>query len=191
MSFLPPNTEIPKGVSNYMKFSEPENRFRVLDSAIIGWELWVEGKPLRKKENQWTADQFAGADINKFTGNKKTPQYFWAFPVYNYQTEKVEVLEITQVTVMRGMEDYLNDPDYGSDPKGYDFVVIKDEGDKVEYRVKVKPPKEIDEGITQLYKDMDINLDALYEGKNPFEKDEADKIADEVDEGLPAGDDLH
>src|SRR4051812_1123881 len=110
--FLPEGETIPQGASNYMKLSEPENKFRVLDSAITGYELWVSGKPKRfKSVNDFTEADLVNADINKFTGNRKTPQYFWAFPVFDYKNEKIAILEVTQVSVMRGIEDYLNDPD--------------------------------------------------------------------------------
>ena len=31
-----------KEVSNYMKFVDGENRFRILSPAIVGWEYWNE-----------------------------------------------------------------------------------------------------------------------------------------------------
>jgi len=185
--FLPKNApEIPTGESLYMKLSEKENRFRVMGSAIVGFELWVNGKPKRNKQaNEFTSEDLENADTNRFTNKKKTPQYFWAFPVFNYQTKRVEILEITQITVMRGIDDYLQDEDYGKDPKKYDLVVTRDEpGDRVEYRVKAKPPKEIDEGIAQMYKDTDIDLEALYRSDNPFEKKEEDLAEDAVKAGL-------
>lgn len=184
--FLPEGTSIPAGESKYMRFSEPENKFRVLGSAIVGFELWVKGKPVRKKDKEsFNSDELLNADINKFTGKKKTPQYFWAFPVYNYQTEKIEILEVTQVTIMRGIQDYLDDPDYGN-PKDYDLNVIRDEsGEKVEYRVKAKPPKTLDAGLVKTYQDMKIDLKAIFKGDDPFANtDESEEIADAVDEGL-------
>lgn len=179
-TFLPEGTSIPKSEGRYMRFSETENKFRVLGSAIVGFELWVAGKPVRRKTSEeFTPEQIAGADINKFTGKRKVPQYFWAFPVFNYQTENIEILEVTQVTIMQGIQDYLDDADYGH-PTGYDLNVIRDEStEKVKYRVKAKPPKAIDPGITQAYEEMNINLNALYESKDPFES-----IADAVDRGL-------
>lgn len=168
--FLPEGTSIPKGQSNYMKLSEPENKFRVMGSAVTGFELWVKGKPVRNKtKEEFTPEQLANADINKFTGKKKIPQYFWAFPVFNYQTKNIEILEVTQVTVMRGIDDYLKDEDYG-DPKKYDLNVIRDDSaERVEYRVKAKPPKAIPNEIKEAYNSMTINLLALFKGENPFE----------------------
>jgi hypothetical protein len=181
MSFLPEGTEIPTAEGRYMKFSELENRFRVLDSAITGYELWVGGKPLRRKtKNEFTADELAKADIDKFKGTKRLPQYFWAFPVFNYQTEQVEILEVKQVSVMRGIDDYLKDDDYGADPKEYDIIVIKDDSkDKIEYRVKAKPPKPMSEEIKKAYKDTFVKPEKLFEGGDPFSNEEGFDINDE------------
>lgn len=176
MTFLPDGTSIPASEGRYMRFAEGENKFRVLGSAIIGYELWVEGKPVRRKDkSEFTPEQLAKADVNKFTGNKKVPQYFWAFPVWNYQTKKTEILEITQVTIMRAVEDYLNDDDYGKNPQEYDLIVTRDEGgEKVEYRVKAKPPKEMDDEVKEGSKNFTVNLEALYKGEDPFKVQEVD-----------------
>jgi len=185
MSFLPDGEVIPAGASNYMKFTDPENRFRVLDSAITGYELWVEGKPIRnKRKEDFTLEQLSNADINKFTGKRRLPQYFWAFPVYNYKSEKIEILEVTQMGVMNGIKDYLEDPDYG-DPKEYDLIAIRDdEQDPVKYRVKAKPPKELDPEISKQYRNMNINLAALYKGDDPFKGDEVEVNVDDIPEDL-------
>jgi len=168
MAFLPKGTEIP--VSNYFKFTEEENRFRVLGSAIVGFELWVQGKPVRRKSlAEFTSEQLDNADINTYNKKKKTPQYFWAFPVYNYKEKKIGIQEVTQVTIMRGIEDYLKDEDYGKEPQKYDLIVIRDDtGERTKYRVKAKPPKEIDEGIAILFEDMHIDMNKLYSGGDPF-----------------------
>ena len=183
-NFLPDNYSIPSKDSAYTKYVEGENRIRVLGSAITGLELWVEGKPLRRRVTEnFTREELERADTNTFTGKKKTPDYFWAFPVWNYKTDRVEILEVRQVTIMRGIEDYLQDEDYGRDPKKYDLVITRDEsGERIEYRVKAKPPKNLDEGIVQLYKDMNINLDALYDGEDPFASQKiTDKDLDEME----------
>lgn len=181
MSFLPEGTEIPKTEGNYTRFTDTETKFRVLDSAIVGFELWVDGKPLRRKQkSEFTGEQLAGADINKFNGMKKLPQYFWAFPVWNYNTEKVEILEVTQKSIMNGLNDFLSDPDYGEDPKEYDLIIVKDEStDKVNYRVKAKPPKKMDQGMKEVYKEMGVKTEKLFTGENPFEKGEEIDISDE------------
>ena len=53
-NFLPQDYEIPQDVGNYMKFEDGENKFRILDKPIIGWEGWKthsdgSHKPVRKR----------------------------------------------------------------------------------------------------------------------------------------------
>jgi len=168
--FLPEGTAIPQKNDGYFKFELGDNKIRIVDNAVTGYELWVKGKPIKRKENKFSSEELANADINKFTGKIKTPEYFWAFPVYNYKLNKIQILQVKQVTIMRDMETYLGDEDYGTDPTKYDLVVNQYEGEnkKVKYSTRAKPQKEIDPQIIQMYKDTPINLEALFTGENPF-----------------------
>ena len=51
-SFLPPDYSLPKPPSQYMKWQEGSNKFRVLsDQMITGYEWWTNAnKPQRSKE---------------------------------------------------------------------------------------------------------------------------------------------
>lgn len=182
--FLPKDEKIPASGGNYMRFESGENRFRILSSAITGLELWVDRKPIRHKTlDQFTSEQLAKADINTFTGSKKTPTYFWAFPVYNYKTGKVEILEITQKTIMNSVMTYLDDPDYGREPWLYDFVVTRDDNsDPVQYLVRAKPPKEIEKEVKELCDEelSKIDLTALYRGEDPFSTKKVDDSSEDI-----------
>ena len=51
MTFLNKDYEVPKSNSNYTKLQDGENTFRVLGSAIVGWQYWTKDKkPVRQKE---------------------------------------------------------------------------------------------------------------------------------------------
>ncbi len=166
--FLPEGHTVPDlGTSGYMKFKDGDNKIRVLGSAIVGYELWVEGKPLRRKVKNFSVGELEKADINKFTGKQKEPTYFWAFPVWNYQEGKVQILEITQASVINGIENYLSDDDWGS-PFEYDLVIVRESEPKVSYSVKAKPHKKLDEAIMKEYQKLSIDVSRLYEGENPF-----------------------
>ena len=170
-SFLPDGYTLPEPTTGWMKYKRGDNKFRILDSAIVGQELWIDGNPLRKrKKEKFTPEELSKADVNKFTGKQRVPVEFWAFPVYNYESKQVQILEVTQVTIMRGIESYLEDEDYGKDPKKYDLVVVKyeDENGKTEYSVKPKPPKPMDEGVVKYYQDLGIKIDAMFRGEDPF-----------------------
>lgn len=176
MTFLPEGYELPTANDKYMKFVQGDNKFRILSSAIVGIEFWlnVEGKrkPVRIKIGGVAPEGF-----------EDDPKQFWAFVVYNYAEKKVQVLEVTQRGIQKSIKSLADDEDWG-DPKGYDIIVNR-QGEKLdtEYQVVPKPHSKIDPAITQLYNDMDIRLEALYEDKDPFAQS-ADKLADDADKAI-------
>jgi hypothetical protein len=176
--FLPDKYQIPDSNTGYFKFKQDENKFRVLSSAIVGYESWIDEdgkrKPLRWKMDEKMSVEKIGDD----------PKHFWAFVVWNYQEEKVQILEITQKGIMKSIQSLVSDEDWG-DPKNYDIVVTrKGEGLETEYQVNPKPKKELDSGITQFYKDLHINLEALFKGEDPFSSELTDKDIDDIAEKI-------
>ena len=176
--FLPSGYEVPEKPSNYMRFEKGENRFRILSSPIIGWERWedIEGgrKPIRIPLNE---DHTADYEW----------KHFWAMVVWNYKAKAVQILEITQATIQKPIKTAARNPKWG-DPKGvdgYDWVVTRTgDGMDTEYQTQSDPKEKLDAGIMQMYKDMEIDLEALYRGDDPFEKKEEDLAQDAVEAGL-------
>ena len=155
--------------SNYMKFELGDNKFRALDSMITGWVGWTvnaEGqrRPIRKPaDGVFRTDEVE--DISKI-------KPFYAFPVWNYKHEAVQILEVTQKGIQKSIKGLARNSDWGNPTgvEGYDITVTREgEGLDTEYSVAPSPHKKIDTAIMQTYKDMNINLDALYDGKDPFE----------------------
>lgn len=147
--------------SNYMKFIEGDNVFRALSSAIVGFVYFnTDNKPVRSKE----VPESVPSDIQK-DGNIK---HFWAFIVWNENAKRVQLLEITQKSIMTTMQAYIKNAKWGS-PKKYDFIVSKKgSGFDTEYAISVNPKAPLDESIAKKYLGMKINLDALFEGLDPF-----------------------
>jgi len=99
-------------------------------------------------------------------------KHFWAMVIWNYNTKRLEVLEITQKTIMKAIKAYALNKAWG-DPKGvngYDFVITKT-GEKLEteYLVTANPKTKLDSAIVKQYEDSDIYLNALFTGDDPFE----------------------
>lgn len=160
-SFFPQeNYEVPV-TSNYMKFANGDNPFRVLSSAITGYEYFTkDNKPVRSKEEfTSTPDMKAGGAV----------KHFWAFVVYNYNAKRIQILELTQKSVMLPISSYIKNPNWGH-PTQYDFIVNKvgTNMNDTEYTITVNPKKEIDASILEQYKNMNIDLSLLYEGQDPF-----------------------
>jgi len=164
-SFFPDSDyQIPE-TSNYMRFVEGDNKFRVLSSAIVGWEYWnTNNKPVRKPEN-WDV---VPEDIKTEKDGSTRINHFWAFVVYNYNTKKIQILEVTQKGIMKYIKGLTKNIKWGN-PKGYDITVNRTgSGFDTEYTFIADPHSEIDPKIIERFEKTHINLDALFEGLDPF-----------------------
>lgn len=172
MDFLPVDYKIPE-TSNYMKFAQGENRFRIISKPIIGYEFWVtEGesrKPVRRRMNE---------EIQVGELEDGVVKHFWAFVVYNFDAQKIQILELTQKGLMKSVTNLGKNKKWGS-PLNYNLVVTKT-GEKMatEYQITPEPTdKKEDEFIKDIKikaEKMNINLEALYTGDDPFAAVEED-----------------
>jgi hypothetical protein len=162
-NFLP-NDYIAPDNSNYMKFKEGENTFRVLSSAITGYEYWTtENKPVRSKTPFKTTP-----NIKTNKDGSKSIKHFWAFVVYNQDSKKIQILEVDKSSIQKKMLNIINNKKWG-DPKNYDFVVIKTgSGFDTEYDTMSNPHSPISEDIIKEYQAMNIKLEELYTSGDPF-----------------------
>jgi len=164
---IPKGTEVPKSSSQFMKLQDGVNRFRVLSDMVVGWEGWKDRKPFRH-EGQVCKIKAEQVDLNQ-NGNPNI-NYFWAMAVWNYSEKKVQVLEITQKTIMTPLYDMEQNPDWG-DLKGYDIEINKKkEGDKTSYTVLAIPPKPLSAEIIKAYEDSKVDLTKLFSGEYPMEE---------------------
>jgi hypothetical protein len=155
--FLPNGYKVPVSPSNYMKFGDGENTFRVLTSAIVGYQYWnVDGKPVRVKDYPETMPSDIRAEKD---GNKKIKP-FWAFVVWNYQTKQIQILELTQKSIMTDIKALVDNHKWGN-PKNYDITITKDgEGLDTEYATMPNPHSDIEDSVKNAFVDKKINLEA-------------------------------
>ena len=160
--------------SKYMQFEEGDNRFRILGSfkdktAIQGIEYWktIDGKrqPIRIHRDE--SVPVGELELNKF-GEPDVPKFFWAFPVWNYDVKQIQILEITQKSILRAIKKVIDNPKWGS-PMDYDFIVTRiEEKGKTTYTVTNDPKEDLDKAILKVYKVLNLNMDALFSGGDPF-----------------------
>ena len=162
--FLPNDYKVPDS-GNYMKLKAGENTFRVLSSAITGFEYWTgESKPVRSKE-QFKATPDIKLDKNGVASQIK---HFWAFVVWNYASSKIQILEITQSSIQGAIKAIVDNKKWG-DPKGYDITITRvGEGLDTEYSIMPNPHSTLDK---ETVGEFNIDLEALYDGSDPFSKE--------------------
>lgn len=173
--FFPSDYEhVPASASNgqYLNPSklekDKETLLRVVTKPIIGYSYWnSKNKPVRTKEHPGNP-----SDIQIRDGKPDSVKIFWAMIVYNYTEQKIQILELTQKSIMDAIHAYVADEDYGS-PLQYDLK-LKKTGDGIEtrYELMAKPPKDASEEVLTACMEVKdkINLDALYDGTDPFQK---------------------
>jgi len=168
IEFLPGSYKLPDS-SNYMKLKDGENTIRILSSAIVGYEYFnTNNKPVRSKTPFKIVPDDIGLDRD---GKTKKIKHFWAFVVWNYEAEKIQILEIVQSTIQSAIKAIVDNKKWGN-PHGYDITITRTgEGFDTEYAVMPNPHSEIAPSILEIYKEMKIDLDALYVNKNPFENE--------------------
>lgn len=161
-NFLPDDYEVPQKGGNYMKFKDGENRFRILTSPILGYEWWEQDGETRRPVRVRMTDKIV------MTEESEKAKHFWAMPVYNYNENAIQILEITQATVQKAIKALAKDKDWGS-PINYDLVVTRSGKElNTEYQVQPKPAKTLDKAIADKFAQTNIRLEALYEGEDPF-----------------------
>jgi hypothetical protein len=170
MSFLPDKYEVPVSGGRYFKFMPGENNFRIISSAVIGYEYWdINDKPKRVHE----LPKKRPADIRLEKNGTFKIKHFWAFTVWNYEKSEVEIMEITQKTIMNAIKSIIDNPKWG-DIKQYDITITKEgEGLNTEYAVMPNPKSELEPKILEEVNKSKVNLEALFTGGNPFEESEA------------------
>lgn len=165
---IPQGITIPKS-SQFAKLQDGTNKFRFLSDVVIGWEGWKDNKPFR---HEGDVCRIKPEDVDLNQNGLPNINYFWAMIVWNYIDKKVQVLELTQKTIMTPLYELEQNVDWG-DLKNYDITITKKkEGGKTSYTVLGIPPKPLSEEIAQAFKETDCDLGKLFEGKYPMQDTE-------------------
>lgn len=163
--FLPGDYKAPAG--SFMKLVDGENTFRALSSAVIGWEYWNnEDKPVRLREEPigTPADMRPSKD-----GKAEKVKHFWAFAVWNYAADRVQILEITQSSIQSAITALVKNKKWGT-PKAYDITITREgSGFDTEYTVMPNPHAPLDAKAEAALKARPVNLEALFDGADPFD----------------------
>jgi len=176
----------PTQPSQFVKFDfDKLTRIRILDEGVAGFEAWTqaENKPIRlpmndlgKMEGQFPVPVKKKTKTDPVTKivtetNEDKISIFWAFTVWNYDLEQIQVWSFTQAGIRKAIANYRQDPDY-SDILAYDFKVTKKKtGEKntdVEYSILAGKESELPEAVTEAMFDIDVDLNRLFTGEYPI-----------------------
>jgi hypothetical protein len=162
--------EISKESSGNGRYLNPsklqgEKRLRFVGSGITGFSSWtVDKKPIRWESRPAELPANLAPDMN----GKVSVKRFIAGLVYDYEAADFKILEITQKTLMDQLFKFVKDDDYG-DPTNYDIKISKTgEGKETEYSLVAAPPKPLAKDIATAHEAVVCNLNALYDGDDPF-----------------------
>lgn len=165
-SFLPEGYElkISEG-GNYLKIQDGETvKIRVLTNSIVGYEYFRvtsdgNSKPVRQQK------PFNGVPSDSKDWRK--PKEFRAFVVYNYNTESVQIWEVTQQSIKKNLFELYKDADFG-DPKWYDIKISRT-GKDLDTTYTIMPLNKTPFEDTEILKQAwGIRLEALFDWDAPF-----------------------
>ena len=158
-TFLPSDYAPPATSNNYLKWAKGSTRFRFLSSPITGWVYFTQDDEGKKSAFRVRPTEEAPSAILK-------AKHFWAAIVWDYQTESLKILEITQKSIQAAILNLNSNKAWGN-PKEYDLCVTREGEDlNTTYSVMPEPKTPIDEEIIEESKK--INLEALFDNADPF-----------------------
>lgn len=176
--FTPKNYEKSK-IGNYMRLEVGTNKIRILKEPVTGYVYWEDangnivprnimagegGKPKRNKEFE---------ALN--TEERQAIKGFSAMIVWNYNVEKIQILEIKQAGIMTSLEALVNSKSW-EDVTKYDIVITKTKTGlnpkDVEYSVMPEPKEKLDKKVTDAFGKVVIDLEALFKNEDPFSSEE-------------------
>lgn len=156
--------EEPIKYGNYMKLEEGENKFRILSEGVVGSEAWEEYEDEEGREKRRPYRTLEGEKMEMGRIDSE-PKIFEAYFVYNYKASKIQILNLTQKTVARGIRKFTKDESWGS-PLNYDLVITKTVGNNPRYDTKysviAKPPFVLDSNIQKQWEQSGFSKNYLY-----------------------------
>jgi hypothetical protein len=194
-NFLPEDYKVPTSKNGYMTLEQGDNKFRIMSSAIIGYEYWIdidiEGKSVSKPVRipMDSKDKIPVRFADKV-------RHFWAMLVYNYNTKQFQILQLRQRGLQLHIAKLARMKEWG-DPRKYDYVINREgEGYETRYQITASPPSEFSKKLMEEYEELDIKLEALFatkeypNGGNPFEAMEENVAEEPEDAEVVTPDDL-
>lgn len=173
--FLP--SKYTPSVSEFMKLDEGSNIVRIASTPLIGYIWWVDetGTPKKKGEMVKKGDKPIRVGFeDSLPADVESAKEFWMVKVYDFATDSVRVLEITQSTIIRSLNDLIINEKWG-DPRNYNLDIKKDgKGQQTKYSVLPEPKEDLDEEIQEKINTSRVDLNRYLSPVDPFGDDDSD-----------------
>lgn len=171
--------------SKYAKLIEGENRFRFIGEPITGSLYWVETKEGRRPVRIPAGKEIPVGEIPA-DGLKQ----FVAAIVWNYTLKKLQILEITQKTILQALVALDSSEDWGK-LTDYDITINRTGKGKndTKFSVMPSPKKALSDDVQALVNNTRVDLNELFNNGDPFNPgqklSEAEQLAQAKDSGDP------
>lgn len=161
-AFAEEGYEVPQ-TSTYMKLEAGKNNFRIMGKIITGYEYWNnDNKPVRQKQPFTTVPD----DAKTRDDGSVDIKHFWGMVVWNYATDSLSTLELTQKGVIKSIMGLIENPKWGS-PTKYDLTIEKSgSGLTTKYATVSSPPSPAPEEAVAAFKESTIDLEKSFFGKD-------------------------
>jgi len=163
-------------------------RFALLsDEPLEFYEVWAEGPDGKSKPFRFASEPgpddltLAFGDYTRRMNRDGTGfepiKFALALPVYNFEAAQVQILQLSQKSIIRELDNISQMPDY-DDLTAIDFILGKEGvGLNTEYKVTPVPRKKgADKDITAAWEDSraaGFDISRLLEGADPFKPEAA------------------
>lgn len=160
-----PKDYTPPATSEFTKLAEGDNKVRILSKPLIGrlWWMSPEGE-IRDKGTIQKGDKPVRIEYTDELPediHELQTKEFWMMEVWDYKAKAITILEITQQTIIKSLNEYINSEDWG-DPREYDINFKKQgSGKETKYFVMPSPQKELSEDIKTAAQESNINLESF------------------------------
>lgn len=158
-----PDEVVSGGGNSYLSLSKNDQvKIRIISKPIFGWLSWEDKTPVRTHID----------DEPEVIDEDNKPRKFMSVAVIDRDDDAVKILEMTQQSVIKAIKALAANPDWGN-PFSYDITISKTgEGLKTKYTVQPSPKKPLAKDVIKAAQEKPVNLDAVFEGLNPWEADE-------------------
>lgn len=163
MSFFPKEIKV-ESTSRYTKLQKGTTRVRMLGEPFFYYETWLENAdggrtPKRFELNQTIPTSELGPD-----GVKQV----MSIVVYNYNESAIQILSISQKTILKAIKNYSENTKYGT-PTGYDINITKEgESKQTRYTVIADPKEAVSPEVKKAYENENVELEMLLLNGDPF-----------------------